>query len=78
MRARGYLCSFCRTVLMRDPHVDQEHATGRVRAVPCVDGNHGIGKLKDDPVPLRRAAAYVEGDVWRPIPVAAGVYRLPS
>lgn len=59
-------------------HVDHCHETGRVRGVLCFNCNSAIGKLGDDPDTTRRAAAYLEGNAWKPTLVAPGVYRLPS
>lgn len=59
-------------------HVDHDHGTGRVRGVLCFSCNAALGQLKDRPDVIRRAAAYVEGNVWKPTLVAPGVYQLPS
>ncbi|MYW15332.1 recombination endonuclease VII [Streptomyces sp. SID2955] len=59
-------------------HVDHCHKTGRVRGVLCFNCNSAIGKLGDDPDAVRRAASYLEGNSWKPILVAPGVYQLPS
>lgn len=70
------LCAIC----LKEPavHVDHCHKTGKVRGVLCFNCNSAIGKLSDDPDIVRRAAAYLEGNVWKPTLVAPGVYRLPS
>lgn len=72
----GGLCPICSSA--RAEHVDHDHASGAVRAVLCFNCNAALGQFKDDPDVLRRAAKYVEGDVWRPISIAPGVYQLPS
>ncbi|MGW6458644.1 endonuclease VII domain-containing protein [Streptomyces sp. NPDC055078] len=59
-------------------HVDHCHETGKVRGVLCFNCNSAIGKLGDDPDTVRRAAAYLEGNSWKPTLVAPGVYQLPS
>ncbi|MGW1914409.1 endonuclease VII domain-containing protein [Streptomyces sp. NPDC002076] len=70
------LCAIC---LAAPPvHVDHCHNTGRVRGVLCFNCNSAIGKLRDDPEAARRAAAYLEGNLWKPTLVAPGVYQLPS
>ncbi|MEV7193055.1 endonuclease VII domain-containing protein [Streptomyces sp. NPDC093510] len=59
-------------------HVDHCHDTGRVRGVLCFSCNAALGQFKDRPDSIRRAAAYVEGNAWKPTLVAPGVYQLPS
>ncbi|MFD6249438.1 endonuclease VII domain-containing protein [Streptomyces roseolus] len=59
-------------------HVDHDHRTGKVRGVLCFSCNAALGQLKDRPDVIRRAAAYVEGNLWNPTLVAQGVYRQPS
>ena len=41
-------------------HADHDHQTGRLRRLICHDCNNGLGRFKDDPDLLRRAAAYIE------------------
>ncbi|MFD6888329.1 endonuclease VII domain-containing protein [Streptomyces sp. NPDC059957] len=74
--AQGGVCVICQEAPAE--HVDHDHQTGKVRGVLCFGCNAGIGQLKDRPDVLRRAAAYVEGNLWNPTLVAQGVYRQPS
>ncbi|WP_405532136.1 endonuclease domain-containing protein [Streptomyces avidinii] len=59
-------------------HVDHDHQTGRVRGVRCFSRRAAPGQFKDRPDVVGRAAAYVEGNLWKPTLVAQGVYRQPS
>ncbi|MEU6313830.1 endonuclease VII domain-containing protein [Streptomyces sp. NPDC047014] len=74
--AQGGVCAICRTA--PPEHVDHDHQTGKVRGVLCFSGNAALGQFKDRPDVIRRAAAYVEGNLWNPTLVAQGVYRQPS
>ncbi|WP_460073240.1 endonuclease VII domain-containing protein [Streptomyces sp. YKOK-I1] len=74
--SQGGVCCIC---LAAPPeHVDHCHETGRVRGVLCFSCNAALGQFKDRPDAIRRAAAYVEGNAWKPTLVAPGVYQLPS
>ncbi|MDA5282343.1 endonuclease VII domain-containing protein [Streptomyces sp. Isolate_45] len=74
--AQGGLCLLCREGPAE--HVDHDHQTGKVRGVLCFSCNAALGQFKDRPDVIRRAAAYVEGNLWNPTLVAQGVYRQPS
>jgi hypothetical protein len=79
IKAQFGVCPICLTWLASTrAHVDHDHLTGEVRAVLCFNCNGGLGQFRDQPDALRRAAAYVEGEVWQPTLVAPGVFRLPS
>ncbi|MFD8026375.1 endonuclease VII domain-containing protein [Streptomyces lavendulae] len=74
--AQGGVCVICRNAPAE--HVDHDHQTGKVRGVLCFSCNAALGQFKDRPDVIRRAAAYVEGNLWNPTLVAQGVYRQPS
>ncbi|MFI8103101.1 endonuclease domain-containing protein [Streptomyces sp. NPDC086023] len=59
-------------------HVDRDHRTGKVRGVTLLQLQCRIGQFKDRPDVTRRAAAYVEGNLWKPTFTAQGVCRQPS
>ncbi|MET9345674.1 endonuclease domain-containing protein [Streptomyces termitum] len=59
-------------------HAEHDHGAGRVRGVRCSGHEAAPGQFKDRPDVIGRAAAYVEGTVWKPILIAPGAYRPPS
>ncbi|MGI5141209.1 endonuclease VII domain-containing protein [Streptomyces sp. CA-106110] len=74
--SRRGVCCTCPTAPAT--HVDHRHNTGRVRGVLCFSCNAALGQFKGRPDVTRRAATYLEGNAWKPILVAPGVYQLPS
>ncbi len=42
--------------------VDHNHSNGDIRGLLCSECNHGLGKFRDRPDILRRAAEYLERD----------------
>jgi predicted nucleic acid-binding Zn ribbon protein len=64
LEEQNNLCAICRSPEWPGkgsrPHVDHDHATGKVRGLLCGKCNVALGNMHDDPVRLRAAAAYVE------------------
>jgi len=62
LREQDNRCHLClrKFTKVRRPRVDHNHRTGRVRKLLCDDCNVGLGRFKDNPRSLRRAACYVE------------------
>jgi hypothetical protein len=61
------VCAICRNPetatrngVVRALAVDHCHSSGRIRGLLCSNCNTGIGKLKDDPNVIRRAAEYLD------------------
>jgi len=65
-RVQGGCCAICgrKEPLLRDGkparwHVDHDHVRKMVRGLLCSSCNNGIGRFKDDPALLQRAASYL-------------------
>lgn len=61
--AQGGLCALCSSPLRRGAGgvaTDHDHGTDKFRALLCCCCNTAIGKLRDDPALMRKAADYVE------------------
>jgi len=41
-------------------HVDHNHVTGEVRSLLCAECNTGLGKFRDSPELLQKAATYIK------------------
>lgn len=60
---QGGRCAICNTCQSQDGKsfaVDHCHATGKVRALLCLNCNVTLGKMGDNPSLLRAAADYLE------------------
>lgn len=51
-------CAICERH-MSPPHIDHDHATGRVRELLCGPCNQGIGSLGDNVDRVQRALEYL-------------------
>lgn len=61
--SQGQCCAICALPFENKPravHVDHCHRTGVIRGILCNPCNLGIGKLRDEPEILRRAADYID------------------
>jgi predicted nucleic acid-binding Zn ribbon protein len=61
MESQGRACAICRSAEwgLKGPQVDHCHTNGHVRGLLCASCNNGLGRFKDDPERLDRAAAYL-------------------
>ena len=56
------VCAICGSLPVKKRlAVDHDHTTNDVRGLLCTRCNTTLGRMKDDPALLRRAADYVEG-----------------
>jgi hypothetical protein len=63
LASQGGVCAICRNPPTDPrgfrPHVDHDHATGKVRGVLCWKCNSGLGSFRDSPDLLAAAIAYL-------------------
>ena len=52
-------CAICLTQFTKTPHVDHDHATGKVRGLLCTICNFGLGLVKDDTNLLEILSSYI-------------------
>ena len=66
LKEQNGVCYLCGEQEFRNLAVDHCHKTGKVRRLLCSECNMGLGKFKDNPNLLRKAAEYVEQDFVLP------------
>lgn len=59
-------CYLCGGIDFRNLAVDHNHKTGKVRRLLCSSCNTGLGKFKDDPDLLTKAAVYLKQEYVLP------------
>ena len=57
---QGGRCPICKRELTKNPSVDHDHITGKIRGLICNNCNLSIGNAGDSPQRLRDMAAYLE------------------
>ncbi len=63
LQAQNGVCAICarpESSRLTSLSVDHDHKTGNVRGLLCYNCNTSLGKFRDDPALLRKAAAYLE------------------
>jgi len=60
--ACGGCCEICGEKVESRLYIDHIHGTKMVRGLLCKECNFGLGKFKDSPTLLRKAAEYLEKD----------------
>jgi|ERR1700689_1341081 len=78
LAAQRNRCAIClrRFTNARDTHVDHNHVTGVVRGILCTSCNNGLGRFRDDPAVLRRAARYLIAAQAVAVPAGDGCSEL--
>ena len=60
LESQGGVCAICGAMPKGRLAVDHDHATGQVRGLLCSPCNVALGFLRDDPIRLKAAIAYLE------------------
>lgn len=62
--AQGMGCAICESKISRQGNnrlnIDHDHKTEKIRGILCSPCNTALGKFRDDPALLRKAALYLE------------------
>lgn len=73
LAAQGNACAICQKSLrfpdspgsvLESPHVDHDHATGKVRGILCFKCNVGLGSFDDDTLKLAAAIDYINRSTY--------------
>jgi len=64
LEIQGGVCAICSNINRgsKPLSVDHDHLTLEIRGLLCVNCNFAIGSMHDNPVLLRKAASYLEGN----------------
>lgn len=57
---QGIKCPICNKDITKNPTVDHDHSTGKIRGLICSPCNLAIGNAEDSPDRLRAMANYLE------------------
>jgi excisionase family DNA binding protein len=62
LKSQAGSCAICKTTnwTNREPHVDHDHKTGRVRGILCPTCNAAIGFIKENPIIAWAMADYLQ------------------
>ena len=60
MEAQQGRCALCKEPFDKTPHVDHDHATGKVRGLLHTNCNTALGSFRDSPEILRLAIEYLQ------------------
>ena len=63
LKKQGGVCAICRKEPREKrglrPHLDHDHATGKVRGILCAPCNFGLGAFRDNTINLKSAIRYL-------------------
>ena len=66
LKLQNGVCSICGQApengRIKRLSIDHCHATGKIRGLLCISCNNGLGRFKDDPKLLIKAAQYLQGE----------------
>jgi hypothetical protein len=57
---QGLKCPICNRDITKNPSVDHDHVTGKIRGLICNNCNLSVGNAEDSPDRLRAMAEYLE------------------
>lgn len=55
-------CKICNTLFVKEPHIDHDHVTGKVRGLLCTKCNVAIGMFEEDEERLISAIQYLQNN----------------